>query len=322
MLMFRFLAVCILCVLSLCELSAQTTASWSNPLVKQGYLNSPLVESSPFVFNNRLYLLESWYAYFDIPDVEPGTSFHESVARIRDVATDEIVTTAMDDCEFATAFVWDGRVYVFAGRNSPGKPWRQITRIQMTSSSDLKTWTEPVTVLEAEGDELLWNTAICRANGKFYLLYETNDSRWPAFTFRYCVSNDLQHWSRIEDGIYGADRYVGGPALYHEGDWFYTLYLESLGEGKYETRIARSKDLKTWNDAPAGRPFVTYDPSRTNMPRRPANLPETNASDAEACFFDGKTIVYYTGGDQQKAGDLQRATYNGSMRELFEHFFE
>lgn len=318
----RTIAICVFYASLLHELHAQAQETWSHPLVKQGYLNSPAVETTPFGFNGRLYLLESWYAYFDLPEAAPGTNFHESVARIRDVDTDEIVATAMDDCEFATAFVWDGRVYVFAGRNSPGKPWRQITKIQMTSSSDLKTWTEPVTVLEAAGDELLWNTAVCRAGDKFYLLYETNDSRWPPFTFRYCVSDDLLHWTRTDGGIYGADRYVGGPALYHEGDWFYTLYLESLGEGRYETRITRSKDLKTWNDAPANRPFVTFDSNRRNLPRRPKDLPETNASDAEACYFDGKTIVYYTGGDQQAAGDLQWATFNGSLQQLLERFFE
>ena len=318
----RLLAICLLLSSLPGESLAQSVPSWSNLLVKRGYLSSPVVESTPFAFNDRLYLLESWYAYFDDPQAAPGANFHESVARIRDVATNEVISVAMDDCEFATAFVWEGRVYVFAGRNSPGKAWRQIPTIQMTSSSDLKTWTPPVMVLEAEGDELLWNTAVCHANGKFYLLYETNDSRWPAFTFRYCVSDDLQRWERIENAIYGADRYVGGPALYHEGDWFYTLYLESLGEGKYETRITRSKDLKEWNDALAGRPFVTFDSNRRNLPRRPAHLPETNASDAEACYFDGQTIVYYTGGDQQAAGDLQWATFNGSMRELFESFFE
>ena len=322
MLGIRVFAMCALCVSLPNELLAQATPAWTNPLVKQGYVNSPVVESTPSAFNNRLYLLESWYAYFDLPEAAPGTNFHESVARIRDIATDKIVAVAMDDCEFATAFVSDGRVYVFAGRNSAGRSWRQITDIQMTSSSDLKTWTEPITVLEAEGEELLWNTAVCQAAGKFYLLYETNDSRWPAFTFRYCISDDLQHWDRIVGGIYGADRYVGGPALYHEGDWFYTLYLESLGGGRYETRITRSKDLKAWNDAPANRPFVTFDPNRRNLPRRPKHVPETNASDAEACFFDGRTIVYYTGGDQQEAGDLQWATFNGSMSELFERFYD
>ncbi len=305
-----------------CCTAAEGNAKWRNRLEKRGYLNSPVVESTPFEFHGRLYLLESWYAYFGVPEVPPGTNFHDNVARIRDVESDTVVTTAMSDCEFTTAFVWNDRVYVFAGRNSPGKPWRQITEIQMTSSNDLKTWAEPVTVLKAEGEELLWNTAVCRGDGKFILLYETNDSRWPAFTFRYCESDDLEHWTRIDGAIYGADRYVGGPAIYHEGEWYYTLYLELLGMGEYETRITRSKDLKRWDDAPAGRPFVTFDRTRKNLPRRPAELPEVNASDAEACYFDGRTIVYFTGGDQQAAGDLQWATFDGTMQELFESYFE
>src|SRR5690606_15455544 len=33
------------------------------------------------------------------------------------------------------------------------------------------------------------------------------------------------------------------------------------------------------------------------------------------------TLVYYTGGDQQLCGDLQRAEFLGTPRELLEHFF-
>lgn len=298
------------------------TQTWRSPLQKQGYLNSPVVEITPFVLNDRLYLMESWQAFFDVPDVPPGTGFEKNHARIRDVETDEIVSTTLPNSEFATAFVWEGRVYVFAGVNSPGKPWREITKVMMTSSADLKTWTEPVLVLEAEGDELIYNTAVCRGKDGFVLLYETNDSRWPAFTFKYCVGDDLIHWKRVDGALYGTDKYVGGPALYYEGDWYYTLYLESLGSNHYETRITRSRDLKTWHDAPAGRPFVTFDPEHKNMPRRPKEIAESNASDAEVCYFKGQSIIYYTGNDQQVCGDLQWATFDGTPRELFEAFFE
>lgn len=295
---------------------------WSYPLKKQGYLGSPVVETTPFVFNDRLYLLESWQAFFDLPDAKPGTDFHKNEARVRDLKTDEIVGVALKDCEFATAFVWDGRVYAFAGQNRPDGPWRTITKIVMSSSDDLAHWTEPVVVIESEGDELLWNTAVCRGRDGFVLLYETNDKRWPPFTFKYCTSDDLVHWKRVDGAIYGEDKYVGGPALYFEGDWYYTLYLESLGDGKYETRIARSHNLKEWQDAPPDRPFVTFNPERKNLPLRPPEARECNASDAEVCYFRGKSIVYFTGSDQQVGGDLQWATYDGTPRELFECFFQ
>ena len=87
------------------------------------------------------------------------------------------------------------------------------------------------------------------------------------------------------------------------------------------TRITRSRDLKHWEDAPADRPFLTFDRSKKNLPLRPPALEEKNASDAEVCYFRGKTLVYFTGSDQQVAGDLQRAEFAGTPRELFESFF-
>jgi len=118
------------------------------------------------------------------------------------------------------------------------------------------------------------------------------------------------------------DKYVGGPALYFEGGWYYTLYLEALPNTEYETRITRSRDLKRWHDAPPDRPFLTFDRAKKNLPLRPPELHETNASDPELCYFKGKTIVYFTGSDQQVAGDLQRTEFDGTPRQLFERFFE
>ena len=38
-------------------------------------------------------------------------------------------------------------------------------------------------------------------------------------------------------------------------------------------------------------------------------------------YWKGKTLVYFTGGDQHAAGDLQWAEFEGTPRELFERFF-
>ncbi len=69
------------------------------------------------------------------------------------------------------------------------------------------------------------------------------------------------------------------------------------------------------------RPFITFDPKHTGLPLRPANTKERNASDVELCCFKGKTILYFTGSDQVVAGDLQRATYEGTPKDLFAEFF-
>ena len=294
---------------------------WKNPLVKEGYLDSPLVETTPFVWKDRLYLLENYQAFVDTPEKTIGANAVEDAARIRDVASGELVSIAFKRHSFATLFVWNDRVYVFGARNIEGKPWRTAHAIDMTSSADLVHWSQPETVVRGEDDERLFNTAVCRGPDRFVLLYETDDRKYPPFTFKYCESDDLVHWKRIEGALYGTQKYVGGPALYFEGDWFYTLYLEALPEACYETRITRSRDLIHWQDAPENRPFLTFDRTHKRLPLRPADLPETNASDPELCYFRGQTIVYFTGSDQQVAGDLQRATFDGAPRELFERFF-
>ena len=242
--------------------------------------------------------------------------------RIRDIQTDKIVSVALRNHGFGTVLIWDERVYVFAGNYGENKPWRHITEITMTSSADLKNWTEPVTVLRAAPDEYFYNTAVCRAKDKFVLLYETNDKRWPNFTLRYMESSDLRRWKEIPGALYGKDKYVGGPALYFEGDYYYTLYLESLGNGNYETRITRSEDLVNWEDAPEDRPFITFDTTHKNIPLHEPDVSECNASDVELCYYNGQTILYFTGGDQHICGDLQRATYEGTPQQLFEQFFK
>ena len=207
---------------------------WKNPLVKRGYLGSPLVETTPFVFHDRLYLLENYQAHVDSATKAVDADRHLDTVRIRDVEADKIVSVALRVHQFATLFVWQDRAYVFGAKRINGDPLRRARTISLTSSADLVHWTEPQTVFEGQGNEHIFNTAVCRGPDQFILLYETDDAKYPAFTFKYCESDDLVHWRLIPDALYGTDRYVGGPALYYEGDWYYTLYLEALPDTCYE----------------------------------------------------------------------------------------
>jgi alpha-L-fucosidase len=299
---------------------AAEDGAWTHPLTHRIKLNSPLVEVTPFVFHDRLYLLENWQKQWEFPGSPDGSHFQEDEVRIRDVELDRVVATPFRGHGLGMAFVWQGRVHVFAGNWGTEKKWN-ISEIEMTSSSDLQTWTSPRVVLKAEPSEKFFNVSVCRGDDAFALLVESNDPKWPPFTFKYFTSSDLHQWAPVPGGLYGTNKYVGGPALYHEGHWYYTLYLESLGSGAYETRITRSRDLVRWEDAPPGRPFVPFNPTNTIHSLRPAGLREKNASDAEVVYWRGRTLVYFTGGDQQLAGDLQRAEFAGTPAELFERFF-
>ena len=292
---------------------------WVYPLVRKAKIANDIGESTPFVFNDRLYRCENFKEVSRFPGEPIEEHFHEDGVRIRDVETDEIISTPLMNHYFGITFVWAGVVYLYAGYYGVDTSFWNIENIVLLTSDDLVHWSEPRTVIESENDEFLYNVAVCRDNEKFVLLYETNDARWPPFTFKFCVSDDLVNWTRIPGAIFGRDKYVGGPALYYEGGRYYVLYLHDLGNG-WETRVARSTDLIDWEEAPDGRVFLPIDPTNVVDARYP-DITEISASDAELCSWKGKTLVYFTGGDQVKVGDFQLAEFDGTPRELLEHFF-
>lgn len=290
-------------------------------LVRTGVVPGAQLEATPFVFRDRLYRLENFRKQLETPDKPVDYRFHEDGFRIRDVAKDRVISVPLLNHYFATAIVWNDRVYVFCCYLGEDEAWWHSREIRMISSDDLITWSAPKVLVRAAEGERLFNTAVCHDGQRFVLLYETDLKPWVKFTFKFMASTDLESWTPITDAVYGPDKYVGGPALYYAAPWYYVLYLEAMGEGCYDTHITRSKDLLTWQDAPANRPFLAHDPSHVPDPVRAPDVRELSASDAELCFFDGKTIVYFIGGDQQGISDLQQAEFDGPPEALLESFF-
>ncbi len=215
-------------------------------------------------------------------------------------------------------YVHEKHAYIYAGAYGPE---RKMETIDMVRSDDLTHWSEPVPVIESERGERLFNCAVCRGPDRFVMLYETDDPRWPKFTFKYCESDDLVHWKRIPGALYGTDKYVGGPALYHADGWYYTLYLQRLpGRRGWETRITRSRDLTRWQDAPADRPVLPIVPTHVPDPAHP-EVREMSASDAELCLWRGRTLVYFNSGNQLGVNGLEQAEFDGPLGELLAHYF-
>ena len=71
--------------------TAMAETPWKNPLVKLGYTGSPLVETTPFVFHDRLYLMENYQAFMDTADKVLGADSEHDACRIRDVETGGLV---------------------------------------------------------------------------------------------------------------------------------------------------------------------------------------------------------------------------------------
>jgi hypothetical protein len=118
----------------------------------------------------------------------------------------------------------------------------------------------------------------------------------------------LQNWTKLPDAIFGKDRYTACPAVRFCNGWFYLLYLESKPP-KYETYLARSRDLVRW-ELSSRNPVLT-----------PGSGEDINTSDADLAEFRGKTVIYYAIGDQKTWSNVKHAVYPGTMREFFESYF-
>jgi len=295
--------------------------TWENPLVNWRMVSTVGSEVTPFVFRKRLYRVENFKRAEDFPGRELTYRFHEDGFRIRDVDEDRIISIPLLNHYFASAFVWKDRIYIYcADYGDIKQEWWKVKQLVMISSDNLISWTAPIPVVKAEGEEHLFNNSVCHDGKRFVLLFETDDARWTPFTFRFCVSDDLVHWQRLpEKYIYGTDKYVGGPALYFEGGFYYVAYVAAK-DGFYETLLARSRDLICWEEAPAGRPLVTWNAARPGPAFNPTSF-ERNASDVDMCEWQNKVLVYWNGGDQRTWGDLQSAEFHGTRRELLESFF-
>ena len=77
------------------------------------------------------------------------------------------------------------------------------------------------------------------------------------------------------------------------------------------TCAARSADLKTWQ----------YSPRNPILAAEPGEAEGINNSDVDLVVHGGKVYVYYATGDQQTWGGLKRVTFDGTMREFFDHLF-
>lgn len=319
-----FLFVCVSCLAG--QVSGQQD-DWKNPILKRGYLNSPLVEVTPLSFKGEFYLLECWRSQWDwkeVPDESVKKEAEIWMAELPDgpehYSKRRYLGRVLKNCTLGTAIVWDDRVYVYAvsAQHSDGGQ-----AVYMTCSENMQDWTEPKKVFASPAGKI-FNVAVTRDPSGLVFLWETNGYGQP-FTMCYGrVDGPEKDWQAgiIEGARYGMNKYTGGPAIYYFDGWYYTLYLEALGAGKYETRITRSNDLKEWHDAPSNRPFITFDPTKKNLPLRPASASEKNASDAELCFHNRQTVIYFTGADQIRGGDLQWASYQGKPGQLLKMFFE
>lgn len=295
-------------------------AAAERPVIKKlGTLECDMVETNPVVFQGKLYRFE----YVRDSYYKPNTT-GASYFRFVDVATGEATPGFAQGYHLGSAHASGDTMYAY-GVNKWGG-----TEIRVFWSKDLRTW-ESKPALELPGWEI-FNNSVCSADGRHVMTFEIGqppEETGAAFTMRFAVSKDLLNWELTpSECVYTKDRYSACGELHYLDGFFYMIYLEAL-PGCYEPYIVRSKDFIRWESSPFN-PVMKHSDEDRQLARsgftddekqRIATAVNLNNSDVGCCEFQGKTIIYYSWGNQQGVEHLAEAVYEGPVKAFLEGFF-
>ncbi len=270
----------------------------SKLVIQDSPLNN-LCESAPVVWKDRLCLMEC---------VRPATGgeLKDYYIKITDRETGQELGRCAEGYGLACAIVHQGVFHVFASRfDQASGTWNDVT---LFKSADLKTWDKQVVLVQEK--EHLFNSSVCADEQGFVMAYESDDPAYPAFTIKFARSDDLFHWTKEPEALFGKDRYTACPCIRFANGYYYMMYLEHRRpRWFFETYLARSRDLKEWTLSPRN-PVLT-----------PGKDEGINASDPDIAEFQGKTYLYYSGGDQHTWSNGKEGIFQGSLTEFFEGYF-
>lgn len=298
------------------------------PLIRKlGTLDCDMVETTPVVFKGRLYRFENvrdsyWTNSYWAN--KAGTSYF----RLIDVESGEPTPAFGAGHHLASAHVQDDVVYVY------GVSSRERSKMTVFRSEDMENWSSQV-ALRVPGWKM-WNNSVCKADGRYVMAVEISEppeETGVSFTIRFAESDDLLAWRATPpECVYSKERYTACPAIRFVDGAYYMIYLEARYEpvNEYESHIVRSRDLIHWQSSPlnpvtksSGEDKVIANPRLTASQRECiANAVNINNSDVDLCEFNGKTIIYYSWGNQNGIEFLAHAVYDGTLRNFLCGFFE
>lgn len=301
-----------------CVVANETWAQDRPTITKLGTLDCDMVETTPVVFDGKLYRFE--YVRGDYHANATGASYF----RFIDVASGNPTPAFAQNFHLGSAFADKGTMYVFGVEN-----WG-ASRMSVFWSKDLKTW-ESKNILDLPGWEI-FNNSVCHDGKRYVMAFEIGappEETGNAFTSRFATSPDLLTWELTpSECVHTKEFYSACPAIRFLDGYYYNIYLKSYS-GYWAAHITRSKDLIAWEESPLN-PVMKHDdadkkianPSLSDAHRaRIASAENANNSDVDFCEFGGKTVIYYSWGNQHGIEHLAEAVYEGSEADLLKGFF-
>lgn len=294
-----------------------------------------IVETTPLVYKGELYRFEvvrrKSFAAENADAVRHWRDLQDDPClRFIHVRTNTATPLFAEGHTFGFPYAEGDVMYVVTGGS---REWGSDSLVFLRSN-DLIHW-EEYTRVELPGWKI-YNMNIAKMGDVYTMLIEISapaEECGHFYTFRFMTSKDLTHWELTpSECVFQKDRYAGSPSLYtFEGDpYYYVGYLEAYPGARYANSIARSKDLIHWEYSPINpvlmygeedrtiaSPFLT--PADRQRIREALNV---NNSDMELCEYLGRTVIYYSWGDQRGTEFLAEASYEGPMHQLLRSFFE
>ena len=264
------------------------------------------MENTPVLFNSRLLMVANFRPSGNAVNVKPTDSY----LYIDDLKTGEEILRFGTAHSFASAFVNDHDLNVFALDFSESDGSKKISGINRFVTNDLKNWKTEMVILP-EGGEGLYNTSVCRDDKGFLMAYESNKP--VQFCFKFARSTDLSKWEKIPGLVFTGvkNEYSACPVIRYFKPFYYVIYLHNkmAGHNGYISFMARSKDLIDWELTPFNPILEAEDGEGINN------------SDVDLIEYQGKTYLYYATGDQATWATIRVAMYDGLMKTFYENHF-
>ena len=160
-----------------------------------------------------------------------------------DMKTEEPLYEFADDHAFGCCIAENDKMYVHGVRGAGGG-----NVIDTFVSSDLENW-EQSTALTFPEDIKLYNTSVCKGDGKYIMAIEIggkNPAVGNPFTCVFAESEDLINWHLLDmmEFSFSRERYTACPCIrFYEG-FYYLICLHAAPYHRFVPYIVRSRDLK------------------------------------------------------------------------------
>ena len=296
-------------------------------LRKLGTVKVNTVETTPVVWEGRLLRFE-WERCKQWGEAG-GVSREVGYYHFVDMETETSLGGFAEDHAFGCCYAEDGRMYVHGVRGGGGG-----NILDCFVSSDLEHWESSVALTFSE-DISLYNTSVCRGDGRYIMAIEIggkNPAVGVPFTCVFAESTDLIHWSMLDmmEYSFSRERYTACPCIRYVDGFYYMIYLEGAPCHRWIPYIVRSRDLREF-EMGVTNPILWPDdadkqvicPERFTDEERDyiEHAVNCNNSDIDLCDYDGRTIIVYSWGNQYGKEFLALAEYAGSSAEFLTSFF-